>query len=140
MCVSLPRERCREQRGKAAAAHGPVPPGALSSSPTRPQLEAPGTAYTTRSRADTHPQIYDRLNETFHSFKTLPIEYRLYNLKQLAFMIQDNVEAIYTALNADLSKEPFDIDVGDVSSSANRSVVASAPVTPRGLGRFGGEP
>lgn len=61
-------------------------------------------------------QTYDRLNATFHSFKTLPIEYRLYNLKQLAFLIQDNIEAIYAALHKDLSKEPFDIDVGDVST------------------------
>lgn len=30
-------------------------------------------------------------------------------------MIQDNIEAIYKALHSDLSKEPFDIDVGDVS-------------------------
>lgn len=63
----------------------------------------------------TDVQTYDRLNATFHSFKTLPIEYRLYNLKQLAFLIQDNIEAIYAALHKDLSKEPFDIDVGDVS-------------------------
>ena len=66
-------------------------------------------------------QTYDRLNATFHSFKTLPIEYRLYNLKQLAFLIQDNIEAIYAALHKDLSKEPFDIDVGDVSNPRPQS-------------------
>lgn len=45
----------------------------------------------------------------------MPLEYRLYNLKQLAFLITDNEARIQASVKSDLSKAPFDVMVGDVS-------------------------
>jgi len=41
--------------------------------------------------------------------------YRLYNLKQLAWMIEDNRKAIHEAVKSDLGGGAFSVDMSDVS-------------------------
>ncbi|KAK4689661.1 hypothetical protein P7C73_g451, partial [Tremellales sp. Uapishka_1] len=53
--------------------------------------------------------IYDQLQNTFASHKTQSIDYRIYNLQQLAYLIKDNELQICNALKADLDKGAFDI-------------------------------
>ncbi|BEI82732.1 hypothetical protein CcaverHIS002_0306000 [Cutaneotrichosporon cavernicola] len=59
-------------------------------------------------------ELYDRLSATFASHKTHALAFRLYNLKQLAYMLQDNVPAFQAALAADLQKKPFDVELTEV--------------------------
>ncbi|GMK56329.1 hypothetical protein CspeluHIS016_0301690 [Cutaneotrichosporon spelunceum] len=59
-------------------------------------------------------ELYDRLINTFQSHKTLPLAFRLYNLKQLAYMMQDNVAAFQAALASDLQRHPFDVELTEV--------------------------
>lgn len=60
-------------------------------------------------------QIYDRLWATFYTHRTQTIEYRLYNLKQLAFLITDNADAITKAVNDDLGKTAKESILAEVS-------------------------
>jgi hypothetical protein len=66
-------------------------------------------------RPITNIQAYDRLCATFASHRTKALEYRNYNLKQLAFLLTDNEAKIQASLKADLDKSGFDVLVGDVS-------------------------
>lgn len=59
-------------------------------------------------------QAYTRLAATFASHKTQDLAWRLFNLKQLAFFLTDNVEAITTAIGADLGKGAYDAEMSDV--------------------------
>ncbi|CAK9783311.1 unnamed protein product [Cutaneotrichosporon oleaginosum] len=59
-------------------------------------------------------EAYDRLQATFASHKTLSLAFRTYNLKQLAYLMQDNVERFQTALASDLQKKPFDVELSEV--------------------------
>lgn len=60
-------------------------------------------------------QTYDRFQATFRSHKTLSLAFRIYNLKQLAYLLQDNVERFQAALALDLQKKPFDVELSEVS-------------------------
>jgi hypothetical protein len=64
--------------------------------------------------AETFSQTYDRLQARFASHATLSLDYRLYNLKQLAYLIQDNEPAIVEAIRQDLGKAPFVAAMEDV--------------------------
>ncbi|WRT70905.1 uncharacterized protein IL334_007904 [Kwoniella shivajii] len=59
-------------------------------------------------------EIYSTLNERFNSRDTLSLAYRLYNLKQLAYLIQDNEKRIQHAVHTDLNKGGFDVNLGDL--------------------------
>ncbi|OCF45583.1 aldehyde dehydrogenase (NAD+) [Kwoniella heveanensis CBS 569] len=59
-------------------------------------------------------EIYDRLNKRFDSRVTHTLAYRLYNLKQLAYLIQDNESRIQAAVYKDLGKGGFDVSSGDL--------------------------
>jgi hypothetical protein len=59
-------------------------------------------------------QIYSGLKDRFASNATLSIDYRLYNLKQLAYLIKDNEAAIQAAVLQDLDKGAFDVSFSDV--------------------------
>ncbi|WWD20892.1 hypothetical protein CI109_105370 [Kwoniella shandongensis] len=59
-------------------------------------------------------EIYTTLNARFDSLATHSLAYRLYNLKQLAYMIQDNEERIQEAVGKDLGKGAFDVSFGDL--------------------------
>ncbi|ODN92095.1 aldehyde dehydrogenase (NAD+) [Cryptococcus wingfieldii CBS 7118] len=58
--------------------------------------------------------LYDRFHDRFATGATLPAAYRIYNLKQLAYMIKDNEEAIKAAVLKDLGKGDFDVYLGDI--------------------------
>ncbi|WVQ83377.1 hypothetical protein IAT38_005518 [Cryptococcus sp. DSM 104549] len=59
-------------------------------------------------------KIYATLTARFESRATLPLAYRLYNLKQLAYLVQDNSQRIQDAVNKDLGKGGFDVVSGDL--------------------------
>ncbi|WWC64986.1 uncharacterized protein I303_107600 [Kwoniella dejecticola CBS 10117] len=59
-------------------------------------------------------KICTTLNARFDSMATHSLAYRLYNLKQLAYLIQDNEERIQQAVYKDLGKGGFDVSSGDL--------------------------
>ncbi|WVR08783.1 hypothetical protein IAU60_005841 [Kwoniella sp. DSM 27419] len=59
-------------------------------------------------------QIYQTLHKRFDSGATLSLAYRLYSLKQLAYMISDNEKRIQEAMMIDLGKGGFDVSFGDL--------------------------
>ncbi|GFZ51302.1 hypothetical protein JCM24511_09062 [Saitozyma sp. JCM 24511] len=67
-------------------------------------MDVPAQLTTSLSQID---ETYDRLQARFASHATLSLDYRLYNLKQLAYLIQDNEPAIVEAIRQDLGKAPF---------------------------------
>ncbi|KAL1412475.1 Hexadecenal dehydrogenase [Vanrija albida] len=76
------------------------------------------------TRIDALDQIYDTLQATFLTNKTLDIAYRNYNLKQLYFLLTDNEERIHASLKADLDKAGFDANVGDIWPVVNQIALA----------------
>ncbi|EAL17614.1 hypothetical protein CNBM0290 [Cryptococcus deneoformans B-3501A] len=64
-------------------------------------------------------QLYDTVNKRFNSGVTLPLAYRLYNLKQLAYLIKDNETLIQAAIEKDNGKGPFDATLGDIWPTLN---------------------
>jgi hypothetical protein len=69
--------------------------------------------------AEAFPQTYERFQARFASHATLSLDYRLYNLKQLAYLIQDNEPAIVEAIRQDLGKAPFVAAMEDVRLRSN---------------------
>ncbi|KAK8850725.1 hypothetical protein IAR55_004645 [Kwoniella newhampshirensis] len=59
-------------------------------------------------------EIYTTLNSRFDSLATHSLAYRLYNLKQLAYLVKDNESRIQEALLKDLGKASFDVSYGDL--------------------------
>ncbi|CAD6588011.1 MAG: hypothetical protein TREMPRED_004909, partial [Tremellales sp. Tagirdzhanova-0007] len=59
-------------------------------------------------------QIYDRLRARFDSFVTYSIDYRIYNLKQLAYLIKDNELAIHTAMKQDLDEGAYQVNIAEL--------------------------
>jgi len=59
-------------------------------------------------------KLYNTLQERFRSRATYPLAYRLYHLKQLAYLIHDNRTAIHEAVKADLGGGDFAVDISDV--------------------------
>ncbi|WWC98379.1 hypothetical protein V866_005270 [Kwoniella sp. B9012] len=59
-------------------------------------------------------KIYARLNARFDSLATHRLAYRLYNLKQLGYLIKDNEKRIQAAVYKDLGKGEFDVSSGDL--------------------------
>lgn len=74
------------------------------------------TQLTYVSIAD-NSQTYERLQARLASRVTYDLDYRIYNLKQLAFLIKDNREAIAEALKRDLDKGPASVDLEEVRPS-----------------------
>lgn len=60
--------------------------------------------------------MYALLWATYDSQRTKTAEYRLYNLKQLAFLIKDNAAAIDAAVAADLGKTHQESVMAEVSA------------------------
>lgn len=75
--------------------------------PSPPQPSSP-------PKSTSNTQAYARLSDTFASHRTQALEYRLYNLKQLAYLLTDNEAKIQASIKADLGKSGFDVLVGDV--------------------------
>lgn len=60
-------------------------------------------------------KIYATLQDRFSTRATYSLGYRLYNLKQLAYLIEDNRAAIHQAVKSDLGGGDFVVDLSDVS-------------------------
>jgi hypothetical protein len=60
-------------------------------------------------------QIYSRLQDRFASGVTKTLEYRVYNLKQLAYLVKDNESKIQECLRKDLDRGEFDTSMTEVS-------------------------
>ena len=58
--------------------------------------------------------IYSQLHTTFASRRTYSLDYRIYNLKQLAFLIKDNEARIHESIRLDLDRSPFEADFTEV--------------------------
>ncbi|KAK1923282.1 Aldehyde/histidinol dehydrogenase [Papiliotrema laurentii] len=72
---------------------------------------ASSDAYTTKDEIDS---AYAALHETFATRKTYSLGYRVYQLKQLAYLIHDNRTAIHAAVKEDLGGGQFAVDLCDV--------------------------
>ncbi|WVQ95403.1 hypothetical protein IAU59_002500 [Kwoniella sp. CBS 9459] len=68
----------------------------------------------TPTSLDEIDKIYDKLNKRFDSRMTHTLAYRLFNLKQLAYLVQDNESRIQAAVHKDLGKGGFDVSSGDL--------------------------
>ncbi|KIR31413.1 aldehyde dehydrogenase (NAD+) [Cryptococcus deuterogattii MMRL2647] len=64
-------------------------------------------------------QICDTLNKRFNSGVTRSLAYRLFNLKQLAYLIKDNETLIQAAVEKDQGKGPFDVTLGELWPALN---------------------
>ncbi len=62
-------------------------------------------------------QIYTRLHDRFASHATQSLDYRIYNLKQLAYLIKDNESRIHAAGKKDLDWGGAAMTMGEVSRS-----------------------
>ena len=62
----------------------------------------------------TYSQISERLKTHFATRKTYDADYRIYNLKHLGYLIEDNRDAIKEALRRDLDKGGDMVDLEEV--------------------------
>ncbi|ORY28000.1 Aldehyde/histidinol dehydrogenase [Naematelia encephala] len=62
----------------------------------------------------TIPEIYERLQSRFADRSTYSLDYRRYNLKQLAYLINDNKDKIFEAVKRDLGSGDFQIQMSDL--------------------------
>lgn len=81
-----------------------------------PQIEQVSSSFALTSSANSNSdqQIYDTVNKRFDSGITCSLAYRLFNLKQLAYLIKDNEALIQAAVENDQGKGAFDVTVGEV--------------------------
>ena len=63
---------------------------------------------------DDIPGIVNRLQRTFHSHKTRPVEFRLRQLRKLYWGITDHAEDIVQACQKDLHKGVFDAYAAEI--------------------------
>lgn len=63
----------------------------------------------------TTSQIHARLSKTFHSGKTLALEYRRAQLLALARLTQENADALLGAINSDLGRHKFEGNFPEIS-------------------------
>ena len=69
-------------------------------------------------------QAYERLHARLASRATYDLDYRIYNLKQLAFLIEDNRAAIAEALRRDLDKGANAVDIEEVSHAQDHTTIS----------------
>ncbi|KDN46650.1 aldehyde dehydrogenase [Tilletiaria anomala UBC 951] len=81
--------------------------------------QAAGLTYTP---TDEIPQIVSNLRKSFLSLKTYDLEYRKNQLKQLAFCIQDNAEAICEAIKKDLGRSDWESTFAEVTTTVNECI------------------
>ncbi|KAF9557043.1 NAD-dependent aldehyde dehydrogenase [Agrocybe pediades] len=72
---------------------------------------------------DDIPKIRDELRAGFASGKLKSIEYRKYQLKQLAYLIKDNLERFQDAMNKDMSRPVLESRFLDVLPTLNETLV-----------------
>ncbi|PWN29185.1 aldehyde dehydrogenase [Jaminaea rosea] len=83
--------------------------------------EAAGLKY---DAVESIPQINKELRAAFLTGKTRSIEYRQNQLKQLAFMLQDNEDAFCEALNKDLGRHKFESMFAELMTTITEAVEA----------------
>lgn len=86
-----------------------------------PQIEQVSSFFALTNSANSRQQICDTLNKRFNSGVTRSLAYRLFNLKQLAYLIKDNETLIQAAVEKDQGKGPFDVTLGEVCDSHEKS-------------------
>lgn len=86
-----------------------------------PQIDQVSSSFALTNSANSRQQIYDTLNKRFDSGVTRSLAYRLFNLKQLAYLIKDNESLIQAAVEKDQGKGPFDVTLGEVCDSHGKS-------------------
>ncbi|WWC92528.1 uncharacterized protein L201_007487 [Kwoniella dendrophila CBS 6074] len=59
-------------------------------------------------------KLYETLNNRFSTGSTESLAYRLYNLKQLAYLIKDNEKRIHQAVYQDIGKGAYDCNLSDL--------------------------
>lgn len=86
-----------------------------------PQIEQVSSSFALSNLANSNSdqQIYDTVNKRFDSGVTCSLAYRLFNLKQLAYLIKDNEALIRAAVENDQGKGPFDVTLGEVCELYN---------------------
>lgn len=91
-----------------------------------PQIEQVSSSFAlsnlsnlANSNSNSDQQIYDTVNKRFDSGVTCSLAYRLFNLKQLAYLIKDNEALIRAAVENDQGKGPFDVTLGEVCELYN---------------------
>ncbi|KAF5357137.1 hypothetical protein D9756_006811 [Leucocoprinus leucothites] len=73
-------------------------------------------------------KIHTNLRNGFRSGKSKNVEYRKYQLLQLAYMVKDNTERFQEALAADLGRPPFESQFLEIGSSIMEARTAWAGV------------
>jgi hypothetical protein len=68
-------------------------------------------------------QIYTRLTDRFATRANYSLDYRIYHLKQLAYLIKDNEQLLYAALKEDLDKGSWAADIEEVSDVELRCAI-----------------
>ncbi|RXK39394.1 hypothetical protein M231_03347 [Tremella mesenterica] len=69
-------------------------------------------------------KVYNRLKDRFHSGITTSLDYRIYNLKQLGYLLHDNEKRIELALKLDLDKGRQDMALSDLMATYNEIELA----------------
>lgn len=85
---------------------------AVSPSPIVPM---PPHSLGEQPKADALCQTYDKLQRRFGSGATQSLDYRVYNLKQLAYLVKENETKIQACLRKDLDRGEFDTEMTEVS-------------------------
>ncbi|TFK95423.1 NAD-aldehyde dehydrogenase [Pterulicium gracile] len=65
------------------------------------------------------PKIHEELRAGFYSGKLKSLSYRRYQLLQLAYAFQENIEAFNNALYADLARPPLESDLAELGAILN---------------------
>lgn len=79
--------------------------------------------YTT---LDAIPRIASSLNNTFHTHRTKPIQWRLKQLRKLYWGFKDNEQAVFDALKKDLNKHPVEVWQAELGWVLNDLLFTSA--------------
>ncbi|KAJ6016844.1 aldehyde dehydrogenase 3b1 [Penicillium sp. IBT 35674x] len=76
----------------------------------------------TKSSADTFRYTYDTLRATFASGKTKDLRWRKWQLKQLYWLLDENEDALLSAMSEDLHRHPFESLSTDIAETKNEVI------------------
>lgn len=69
----------------------------------------------TYTPVDTIESTHARLNKSFGTLKSYPLEFRLEQLNKLYWAIKDNEQLLYDALKADFNKPAFETYITEIA-------------------------
>ena len=87
-------------------------------------MTSPSIQYSAFSQSVVLIQIHTRVTKTFYTGATLPLSYRRTQLLQLARLIQQNTQAIESAIHEDLRKPKLEIGLADTGFVLNSTLLA----------------